>query len=196
MVLQFIQQIEQPNGYWLVEFEQKNTQPVPVNLQLTINEIALQLFAQQDNRLQFLTTQAVSLPPGSEFNASKNSQAWLFLPDLVNNLLPNHPILIVASGIEMATAFYLSKTLSQNFDVRTILHTTDAFPFLIKPARFMFADFPAYAIGASTLLEDWKVPNRLCCDGFLPGSYEGNMSELLAEWTPPHDWQTIDCNQL
>lgn len=196
MTLQFIQQTEQPNGYWLVELEQENTQPAPVNLQLTVEKITLQLFAQHRNRLQFLTTQALSLTPGSEINASKNSQAWLFLPDIINKLSTDHPILIVASGIKMATAFYLSKTLSQDFDVRTILHTEDAFPFQIKPARFMFADFPAYAIGASTLLEDWKVPNRLCCDGFLPGSYEGNVSELFAEWSPPSDWQTIDCNQL
>lgn len=197
MTLKFIQQTEQPNGYWLVEFEQENTEPVPVNLQLTVNKIALQLFAQQHNRLQFLTTQALALTPESQISSSKNGQAWLFfLPDILNKLSKDHPVLILASGIKMATAFYLSKTLSQDFDVRTILHTEDAFPFQIKPARFMFADFPAYAIGASTLLEDWKVPNRLCCDGFLPGSYEGNMSELLAEWTPPHDWQTIDCNQL
>lgn len=196
MTLQFIQQTEQPNGYWLVELEQENTQPAPVNLQLTVEKITLQLFAQHRNRLQFLTTQALSLTPGSEINASKNNQAWLFLPDIIKKLSTDHPILIVASGIKMATAFYLSKTLSQDFDVRTILHTEDAFPFQIKPARFMFADFPAYAIGASTLLEDWKVPNRLCCDGFLPGSYEGSVPELFAEWSPPSDWQTIDCNQL
>lgn len=196
MALQFIQQTEQPNGYWLVELEQENTQPAPVNWQLTVDKITLQLFAQQRNRLQFLTTQALSLTPGSEINPPKHSQAWLFLQDIVNKLPQNQPVLILASGIKIATAFYLSKALSQDFDIRTILHTKNAFPFQIKPARFMFADFPAYAIGASTLLEDWKVPNRLCCDGFLPGSYEGSISELFTEWTPPSNWETIDCNQL
>lgn len=196
MILQFIQQTEQPNGYWLVELEQDNAQPVPFNLHLTADNSELQLFTQQSNRLQFLTTQAVSLSPESQISTPKNSQAWLFLSDLVKKLSADRPILIVASGIKIATAFYLSKALSQDFDIRTILHTQSAFPFQIKPARFMFPGFPAYAIGASTLLEDWQIPNRLCCNDFLPGSFEGTLSELFLEWTPPVDWQTIDCNQL
>ncbi|MDG4812667.1 hypothetical protein P8629_06565 [Hydrogenovibrio sp. 3SP14C1] len=196
MTFQFIQQTEQPNHYWLVEMEQDNTQPAPINLQLTVDGVALQLFAQQQSRLQFLTTQAVSLSPGSQINSPKNSQAWLFLNDIVKALSKEKPILILASGIKIATAFYLSKALSKDFDIRVILHAENAFPFQIKPARFMFANFPAYAIGASTLLEDWKIPNRLCCDAFLPGSYEGNFSDLFSGWSPPSDWQTIDCHQL
>lgn len=196
MTFQFIQQTEQPNNYWLVELEQNNTQPAPINLQLTVDDVALQLFAQQQSRLQFLTTQAVSLSAGSEINSPKNSQAWLFLNDIVKDLSEEKPVLILASGIKIATAFYLSKALSKDFDTRVILHAEKAFPFQIKPARFMFANFPAYAIGASTLLEDWKIPNRLCCDAFLPGSYEGNLSDLFSEWSPPSDWQTIDCHQL
>lgn len=196
MIFQFIQQTEQPNNYWLVEMEQDHTQPAPINLQLTIDGVALQLFSQQQNRLQFLTTQAVSLSTGSQINSPKNSQAWLFLNDIVKDLSEEKPVLILASGIKIATAFYLSKALSKDFDIRVILHTENAFPFQIKPARFMFANFPAYAIGASTLLEDWKIPNRLCCDVFLPGSYEGNLTDLFLEWSPPDDWQTINCNQL
>ena len=53
-------------------------------------------------------------------------------------------------------------------------------PVQLKPARFLL-DLTGSALGAVALLEDWGVVNRVAHPAGLPGCYEGELADLLAD---------------
>lgn len=53
-------------------------------------------------------------------------------------------------------------------------------PVQLKPARFLL-DLTGSALGAVPLLEDWSVVNRVAHPDGLPGCYDGELAELLAD---------------
>ncbi|MGE4499502.1 MAG: hypothetical protein AB7C96_04065 [Hydrogenovibrio sp.] len=191
--MRWIGQQEQPNGFYLIEVEQDDETERPVNFAVTDGERQALLFRQQGNKLLFMTEQP--FPEPTELQP-KNAQAWVFLNDLTASLSPSQPVLITGSHQALATVFYLADRLRETFDVRAVLASESAFPFVVKPARFLFPDFPAQAIGAATLLEDWKIPNRLCSEAALPGCFDGRLGDLWSQWTPPPHWQQVDCDHL
>lgn len=191
--MRWIGQQEQPNGFYLIEVEQDDDTERPVNFAVTDGEQQALLFKQQGNKLLFMTEQAFPEPATLQ---PKNTQAWVFLKELTATLSPSQPVLITGSNPAMATVFHLANVLKPAFDVRAVLASESGFPFVIKPARFLFPDFPPHAIGAATLLEDWQVPNRLCSEAALPGCFDGRLGDLWSQWTPPRDWQLIDCDRL
>lgn len=94
----------------------------------------------------------------------------------------------------LAQAFYLGKSLQNEFSMVMILESQAGFPFAVKPAQFMFEDLPDEAvsmIGACPLLEDWGIPNRLCSPVGTPGCFDGDLKTFKSLWQPPADWHLI-----
>lgn len=192
-----IQQSQQANGFWLVSFSLH----APLALQNAIGsafhfqlapEIKLVLFQyasdNQANQYQFLSLQEL---PKSLFTRPgklicKSNQAFK-IP------LKNQPLLILANDLAMANAFALAKhctnqqtnqreNLKESEPTIVGLHSQTAFPFILKPARYLMPNMPAEAIGACTLLEDWKIQNRLASTMGLPGCFEGELPDLFKYW--------------
>ena len=184
-----IKQSEQINGFWLVSFSL--TSPLTLDKALSKTfyfqeapEIPLCLFQdtsnQSSNSYQFLAQQA--LPDNlikhlTELYCDSNQ----VLP------LPNNRTrtLILANNLFMANAFALAKqqtTQSSNTNISIILASDSAFPFMVKPARYLMQEMPPEAIGASTLLEDWKIQNRLASNAGLPGCFDGDLFEMFSYW--------------
>lgn len=92
--------------------------------------------------------------------------------------------LLLGSDLGIGPLLYAARRLStaQQTSIFALLHASEAFPFVVKPAKFMASGLPLEAIGACPLLEDWKIPNRLSSDWGLPGCYEGGILALLTHW--------------
>ncbi|WP_029408238.1 hypothetical protein [Thiomicrorhabdus sp. Milos-T2] len=182
-------QTEQLNGFWMVSLTLN--EKIPLSEGLTshfylkdIPNISLALFEHaKDNpstNYQFLTNQP--LP-----QIALDNSTTLCLESSSNISLPeaSQPLLILASNLYIANAFALAKNRSLNHPqsiTNVILSTENLFPFVVKPARYLMDEMPAEAIGACTLLEDWKIQNRLASSEGLPGSFGGSLDEILSEW--------------
>lgn len=201
--LDFEQQSEQPNGFWLSHWQVHSDESspnsavaLPLNAAFEWNQTRFQLMSQQGSRLQFLAKAPISLPADAPFVLVKSHQAWRYLADVSASLNTETPVLIMASNQAIATALYLSQQLRSPFKIQVLLHSDTDFPFIVKPAHFIWPGAPAEAIGAATLLEDWQIPNRLCHTSFRPGCYEGSLEGFLAEWQPEPHTQIIHCNDF
>ena len=183
-----IQQSEQANGFWLIQFTLQNPLPFEQSIGKAfyfteVPEIELYLFQHakhNQQQYQFLSKQALPSEkltrPG---NLTSNDSNSMFIPK------ENLPLLILGDGLAMANSFALAKhraNLKLEEPTLAALATDTAFPFMIKPARFLMPDMPAEAIGACTLLEDWKIQNRLISHNGLPGCFEGDLAELFDYW--------------
>lgn len=184
-----VKQSEQINGFWLVSVSL--TSPLALDKALgktfyfqEAPEIPLCLFQdtsnQSSNSYQFLAQQA--LPDNLIIQLTEiccESNQTLTLPKT------DTPTLILANNLFMANAFALAKQLtsqSSNTNISIILASDNAFPFMVKPARYLMQEMPPEAIGASTLLEDWKVQNRLASNAGLPGCFDGDLFEMFNYW--------------
>lgn len=193
----------QSNGFALWHYVMDEVRELPINYAIDLNDERLYLFSQTADRLSFLTSSLKSAPPTLELPLKplKNYQAWYFLEDFYKQNDLNSDVLstkltlcCLVSGNALAQAFRLAQLLKSQFHLIMILESTNHFPFPIKPAKFMLKSWPntaASAIGASSLLEDWGIPNRLCSSQGLPGCFDGTLTELLAEWQVPQNWHLI-----
>ena len=184
-----VQQSEQINGFWLVGFSLTSPLTLEKSLGRTFYfqeapEIPLCLFQdtsnQSSNSYQFLAQQA--LPENLITQLTEvccESNQTLTLPKT------DTPTLILANNLFMANAFALVKqqtSMPSNTNISIILASDGAFPFMVKPARYLMQEMPPEAIGASTLLEDWKVQNRLASITGLPGCFDGDLFEMFNYW--------------
>lgn len=217
--VQWVDQHPQANGFSLIEVSVESPFPAtqwPLNL--TLAETAWppvepspdpgfqtdstdqtrvgRLFKQQDQRLFFLSEQPFHTTEVQLQPDRRNPQAWVFLTDLPTELAHDQPVLLTASQPYLATAFYVAAALKTDYDLRVILATETGFPFTVRPARFLFPEFPSQAIGAATLLEDWGLPNRLCHSGGAPGCYDGDLTRLWTDWSLPDDWSYLNLDRL
>jgi len=211
-IVSSVQQAEQMNGYCLITLT-LNT-PVPFEEMIgnlySINqapdiELALFQYPETDTgSYQFLCRQPLpsSIVNGnhqetepSELSLQKMSADSLLKIDAWDK---TKPTLILASALYMALAFALSKRFqnSNTPNIKTVLlHSSDSFPFQVKPARFLMHETPPEAIGASTLLEDWKIQNRLASSEDLPGCFQGELIDMFAYWLQQNSgdqaWQFV-----
>ena len=184
-----VQQSEQINGFWLVSFSLTSPLSLEHSLGRTFYfqeapEIPLCLFQdtsnQSSNSYQFLAQQA--LPENLITQLTEvccESNQTLTLPKTGTLTL------ILANNLFMANAFALAKQQTSqpsNTNINTILASDNGFPFMVKPARYLMHEMPPEAIGASTLLEDWKVQNRLASNAELPGCFDGELFEMFNYW--------------
>lgn len=191
MQVKFISQSEQAGGYWLIQCKLADAKQLPIGTELLINENRAVLFSQNALQASFLSLQ----PAKTEFltqNLPTDPHPWRFLPLDTSLLTPKQPIILFASDLDMASAFYTVSQLKEKQSFIVILHATENFPFVVKPARYMLDNFPAEGIGACPLLEDWKQLNRLCSSQSLPGCFDGDLAELKKHWQPPKGLTTWD----
>ena len=197
-------QLEQSNGYSLVNLKLKEitdtAQLFAKSFSLVdesnnaVPEIALSLFkapANPSDGWLFLSSQTFdssSLAPQVTQLSQKEQATGIGLiagfSVFFENI--NTPCVIVAEAEFMANALLLAGELSkrnpsQAKDIIVFLEA-ERFPFMIKPARFWSAEMPDEAIGASSLLEDWGVMNRLATTQMIPGCFDGSLAELFKTW--------------
>ena len=206
-------QAEQTGGFWLISLKLSVASPKAQAFDIGClfgfdsDNQTLPLFQQTPSeseiQLQLLSQQAISAekPPEQLFVRQptiKNSSS-----EILSAALSSPNLLILGSELPMANLFYLAKQRSDLAEgVRTIalLHSQQGFPFAVKPALFMTPDLPAEAIGTSSLLEDWKITNRLASDLGLPGCFDGSLSEIFAFWAsnqPASEaWKIVACTPL
>lgn len=182
-----ISQTEQMNGFYLIKI--KLAESMTANdllgqtFRLSIHDSGdLCLFSANravTDTLDFLSTSKLSLnsETSSELLLETASQApALAIPE------SNKPCVIIAEATYMANAFYLAKQRASLSNPTVVFLAAEKFPFMVKPARFWSAEMPHEAIGASTLLEDWGIMNRLASTEMIPGCYHGELAQLLHEW--------------
>ncbi len=93
------------------------------------------------------------------------------------------PLVVVADEPFMANAFAIAKLRQQTKSASTvILIESPTFPFQLKPARFWAPEMPDEAIGASELLEDWGIVNRMASSNLIGGCFQGKLIELFSHW--------------
>lgn len=197
-----IQQTKQLNGYWLLSCSL--AEPLALNNGLdkefyfpSYPKQTLRLFQanSRNNSYQFLCSQTFSEKfCANPENLQTDSDELLELPS------DNRSCLMLGADLAMANVFALAQLCRQQESCKALLSSHKSFPFMVKPARFLMEQTPAVAIGASTLLEDWKIPNRLASQQSLPGCLDGNLVELFSFWleamaytqvdTPPN-WQIM-----
>lgn len=206
-------QTEQVGGYWLIKLilpveplEEKYFD-MGTAFCFDPSQSNLRLFAQQTSGQDNL--ELLLLSPAKIEETTPLNQLFFKQPQNPNIVLDNKKIrtknqLILGSNLQMATAFYLVKNSqpqsTKNYRL-TLLHSSQSFPFMPKPAQQMVFGLPAEAIGSSSLLEDWQCTNRLASDLGLPGCYDGSITELLSHWiesqtnqvSEPEAWQIIAC---
>lgn len=188
-----VSQAEQLGGFWLVTLKLPSADPLPLGFKLYADQHPLVLFQQTQDNGQFFAQAPIE--EQAEFTLQeKKYQAWQSSP--TTELNPETPLIAIASNVNMAAAFDLAKRLKDSHQLSVVMHSDHQFPFVVKPAQFMWPDFPAEAIGAATLLEDWKIRNRLCSNEMLPGCFEGSLTDLFEEWQPDNSWRILDLNCL
>jgi len=185
-----IQQSEQVNGFWLIQFTLQKPLPFELSIGRAFSlseapETQFYLFQHADNhpsqQYQFLSKKV--LPPEiltRPGNLTSTNNKPTMMP------AQNRALLILGEDLAMANGFALAKqraNLKLEKPTLAALASETAFPFMIKPARFLMPEMPPEAIGACTLLEDWKIQNRLASLQGLPGCFEGDLAELFDYWT-------------
>ena len=216
--LKQLSQSAQAGGYWLISGEV--SEPITplaafYSLQLPSQtehacskSLILSLFGYQFPKLHLLSTQPLEPDLMDSVGIQLLGEATLetaLEPNLEPSLnLPcktEQACLLLGSDLGIGPLFYRAKQLKNNAQHHlALLHTSAQFPFVVKPAHFMLNDFPFEAIGGCSLLEDWKIANRLASDSPLAGCFEGSIIELLMPWieaesqrqlSAPLDWQIL-----
>lgn len=225
------QHSEQSSGYWLINLTLTTSMTFDVasDFWLDSHSESLRLFHQTAHtdrtQLQLLSRNPI-IPVYSEISVATTQPPTALLlhcraPKIPTQVPLTGNLLILGSGVELANLFCIAKqrelvqgmrqekaTQTQDHSkdqikgqTLALLHSSNGFPFVVKPARFLFPELPAEAIGASSLLEDWKINNRLASELDLPGCFEGSLAELLEHWIYAHkqtaaaqkNWQVIAC---
>lgn len=154
------------------------------------------LFDYQFPKLQLLTEQPI------DANVLEQKTLQLTPKQSVKlSVLSDQATLLLASDLGIGSLFYCARKIKQNGHKHlALLHASQQFPFVVKPAQFMLNDFPFEAIGGCSLLEDWKIANRLASDLGQPGCLDGSIIELITPWleaenqrqtAEPVNWQVI-----
>jgi len=193
----YVTQTEQLNGFWLIRFAlNSESEPLPMEAALgkafyfpEAPDSSLFLFQHSDHtsdkQLQFLSEHPLDTSLLNQVTELRtdSEQAWQ-LPS------PQKPLLILGSNQHMANAFALAKqrqTLIEEAACSVMLASDTQFPFMVKPARFLMPKMPPEAIGACTLLEDWKIQNRLASKQGLPGCFDGDLLMFFDYWLQSMD---------
>jgi len=175
-----INQSAQSGNYWLISVELcEELDSIDAFYYLDeAPQQALSLFDYQFPKLQLL-----SQTPLPETLLAADSLQLKSSDQSTVNLQTEQATLLLASDLGMGPLFYYAKQIkSHPHKSLALLHSTEAFPFIVKPAQIMLEDFPDQAIGSCPLLEDWKIANRLASDLGLAGCFDGALVDLFDYW--------------
>lgn len=146
-----------------------------------IGEEKLGLFAAEGNEKE-LTLQLLCAHPES-ISSFQSLSCQPLDASKFDGLVEN--ALLQGFGINIGKVFFLAKIRqAHKCSTQALLHSKSDFPFAIKPARAIWEEMPSHAIGASVLLEDWGVRNRLASEEFVPGC-----ADMQAQ-----EWQEVALN--
>lgn len=202
-----VKQTEQLNGFWLITLFLSETIPFSDCLgkifyfkEAPQTPLILFQHAQNNtsNSYQLLAQQALPqavIETSQKLYSDGNTDAQAIISALDANL----PLLILGNNLHMANAFALAKhRISQSSKTITnaILASETAFPFMVKPARYLMDEMPTEAIGVSTLMEDWHIQNRLASQQDLPGCFDGSIDAMFTEWLMGKQHQMQSCGEL
>lgn len=199
ILLKNVTQTEQLGGYWLLStklLEPLTTVHAFFNLKTMHQNQSAALFDYQFPKLQLLIKQPI------DTTLIEKTPATLTVGQSTElNLKLDQATLLLASDLGIGPLFYCAKQIKQNGHKHlALLHASQQFPFAVKPAQFMLHDFPFEAIGGCSLLEDWKIANRLANDLGQPGCLDGSILDLITPWleaeqqrqtVEPMNWQVI-----
>ncbi|MCF6298330.1 MAG: hypothetical protein L3J01_00455 [Thiomicrorhabdus sp.] len=217
--IQHWSQNEQEGGFWLLNItvdnlptpqQQKGEKlsPPPLAIEfgcqfrLENSDYPLFLFqknqTKQQTTLQLLSKHPLPNTPPSHLNITPATPAY---QAMVTTCQTANNVILLGSELHIANLFYLAKIRSQQPNSQTValLHSETNFPFKAKPALLMAPNLPPEAIGTSTLLEDWNIPNRLASQQGLAGCFDGALEALFAYWLTEQyndnrkPWQVIIC---
>ena len=195
----FLSQTEQANGYWLIMVRlstEKTADLLPFGYEIIVNNQSWVLFSQTANQAGFLSNSKSINTPNIKIDytekTTKTTPPWVLFNQKNTFFDAKKTYLLLAKDLKMAGVFHLLKELRIQARFIVLLHATESFPCIIKPAQIMFHNFPHEAIGSCPLLEDWKLVNRLCSSQGLPGCFDGDFNALFKVWKPPTDWEILD----
>ncbi len=197
--MKFLSQSQQAGNFWLINVQLDSDTPLPYGYAIRVNnmgstpDVEWVLFSQTKNQASFLAkTEFINHHSTKSFNfETLKPPPWCFLEKNQAFFSTNKTYLLLASDLYMAAAFHLLKDLKDKYNFVILLHATEEFPCIVKPAQIMFHQFPHEAIGSCPLLEDWKLVNRLCSNQGLAGCFDGDFKQLFNIWTPPTDWEIL-----
>ncbi|BBN58835.1 hypothetical protein [Hydrogenovibrio marinus] len=187
--MRFLNQTEQAGGWWLTSVELDDATPLPFGFQLNIDGSDLALFRQQGSEAQFLSTSNIDIENTDSIRSNVDTPTWQIFQECLAPEPTQGPTLLLASDLNIANLLHFAQSAAPDNKFVALLEASENFPFTVKPAKFLFEDFPPEAIGACPLLEDWKIPNRLCSEKGLPGCFEGKIDTALSEWQSTTSWQ-------
>jgi len=108
------------------------------------------------------------------------------------NLVPGQAVVILATGIALATLIHLCATRRQSSASTLALYQmTEPRLFRPQPSRFLVEGMPDGVIAAIPLLEDWGIPSRLCHSQGQVGCFEGSLDEFIALLPHPPERQIV-----
>jgi len=189
-----LKQTAQSGGYWLISavlndpiekvcaYYAVNDCKHPVQNEQACSNIQhrfkLSLFDYQFPKLQLLSKQ-----PLRQTFLDLDALTLTQIEHTLINFEANQTTLLLGHDLGIGPLFYTAKQIKNNgYKHLALLEASSGFPFAVKPAQFMLQDFPFEAIGGCSLLEDWKIANRLASDLGLPGCFEGSITTLIKPW--------------
>lgn len=174
----FISQQVQKNGFWLIQIELSQFSELDVGTR----------FIHELNQAWLFQKQTVYLTLLSETEWRGVQAKHVFSLEVMPSQMmfnPQAPQVWLGSDLSQAVVFDAAKRWQQSpkpkAPMMALLHAQQAFMFQPKPAKFL-VNINAEAIGAAPLLEDWGIANRLASDSGLPGTLEGNITDLYQAW--------------
>lgn len=184
----FIDQLPQKSGYQLIRLRPLHPLDGAIGTRVFWHNHQAWLFQQQTNEWLMLSQQAWPLSQKTDIEllvqqtsldgSAQNNQLWL------------------GTDLSQAAVFDAAKRWQQIPQPKgqfvALLHTTTGFAFQPHPAKFMMNLSPQ-AIGASPLLEDYGIANRLASDLGLPGCHDGDLVDLYQAWLSQNNqaWQVL-----
>lgn len=181
----FISQQVQKNGFWLIQIELNQFSELDVGTR----------FIHELNQAWLFQKQTVYLTLLSETEWRGVHAKQVFSLEVMPGQMmfnPQTPQIWLGSDLSQAVVFDAAKRWQQSpkpkAPMMALLHAQQAFMFQPKPAKFL-VNINAEAIGAAPLLEDWGIANRLASDSGLPGSLEGNITDLYQAWLQTYHHQ-------
>lgn len=126
----------------------------------------------QANAFQCITN-AVQYPLSSTFDTDN------FKLDIEFKPIKKAPNAIWLAQNQNCIAAIMAAKLSTHKPRLMLLESEIAFFFQACPSPYLVSNAPAYVTASMPLLNDWHIPNRLCCpSASLPGCYEGHAQSL------------------
>jgi hypothetical protein len=167
-------QAQTVNAYWQ-QLTLTLTKPLPLltGARIACGAHLLAPWRQQGNLVDCLTLSDSPLNPTQPLHLVQQGHA-------LSHLNTDDRLLLTGVDLGIADALFACQQLHHHAHHTLVLLQADAFPCVIKPARFM-VDALANLIAACPLLEDWGFANRLVSQQELPGCFQGNITSLLPQ---------------